>query len=156
VTRLRPEIRALVDGRSLGEVRPDADLATRRFELASEHLESGRDNRRAERLGAARSAFYEAIWYALLALQAAWGLRVIAADEEGQHVVLMRFGERELRDSPEEREAGRSLDAFRQMRNQQMYRQPSSAGLGDLPRLAARVVEAARRRLDDTSPDRSD
>jgi hypothetical protein len=144
---LRPEVNRLVDGRSLGAVPADHDLAMRRFALAREHIESGRSNRRARRFGAARSAFYEAIWYALLALQAEWGLKVVAAREEGQHVVVMRFGEQELRDSAEEREAGRSLDAFRQMRNQQMYRQPTSADLGELPRQATRVVEAVGRRL---------
>lgn len=147
IDELRPEVRGLVNGRDLGRERPDPTLAERRIALAEEHLESGRANRQARRFGAARSAFYEAIWYSLLALLATWGLKVVAADEEGKHVVLMKFGRNELRDSGPEREAGEALDAYRAMRNQQMYRQPTETELGLLPKHSLRVVEAVRSRL---------
>lgn len=138
----------MVDGHDLQKVQPDHGLAEQRLAMAEEHLASGRANRKEKRLGAARSAFYEAIWYGLLALLAAWGLRLVADREEGKHVVLMKFGRNELRDSEAEREAGAALDAYRALRNQQMYRQPGDAGLGQMPKHAIEVVRAAKSRLD--------
>lgn len=143
----RPEIQPLVDGRRLASVKPDIGLARARLAAAEEHLESGRDSRRSERNAAARSAFYEAIWYALMALLAGFGLELRAKGEEGQHAVLMAFGEAELRETPEEREAGGSLDAIRAQRNQQMYRVPGTTALGSLPKVAIDVVGAVDRRL---------
>lgn len=140
-------MQALVNGHDLRPVQPDPALAEQRLAMAEEHLASGRANRRDNRLGAARSAFYEAIWYALLALLAAWGLRLVADGEEGKHVILMKFGRNELRNTEAEREAGAALDAYRALRNQQMYRQPGGAGLGEMPKHAIAVVEAAKLRL---------
>lgn len=137
----------MVDGRRLAPIQPDDQLARARLAAADEHLESGRDSRKKHRDSAARSAFYEAIWYALMALLAAFGLKLRGEGEEGKHVVLMEFGTAELRDTPEEREAGTMLDAIRTQRNQQMYRAPDSSTLGLLPKVAVDVVEAARRRI---------
>lgn len=93
---LRREARNMVNGHDLQKVQPDRGLAEQRLAMAEEHLASGRANRKEKRVGAARSAFYEAIWYALLALLGAEGLRLVADREDGNHVVLMKFGRCEL------------------------------------------------------------
>ncbi|MEX1163738.1 MAG: hypothetical protein WEB03_09165 [Nitriliruptor sp.] len=68
--------------------------------------------------------------------------------EDGQHVAVMQFGEAELRDSPEELEAGKALDAIRVQRNANHYRM-ASPRLGVVPRIAGIVVRAARSRIGD-------
>lgn len=150
--RFRPEVRQLIDGVSLSQVQfPDDALAGVRLEVAREHYESARAARSAQRLNAARSAYYESIWYALQAMLASFGLRLEARNEEGQHAVLMRFGRAELRDNADEVEAAAMLDGYRSERNQQMYRHPTDTGLGRLPKHAGVVVDAVARRLGDES-----
>lgn len=146
--RVRPEVRALIDGTTLSQgPSPDEGLARIRLDVANEHLRSARSARRDGLFNAARSAYYEAIWYALQALLAWFALRLEARNEEGQHAVLMRFGRAELRDTIEETQAAGMIDAYRAERNQQMYRHPTNTGLGDLPRHAGTVVDAVARRL---------
>ena len=150
MTRFRPEVRQLIDGMSLSQVQaPDDALASVRLEVAREHLDSARAARSAQRFNAARSAYYESIWYALQAMLASFGLRLEARNEEGQHAVLMRFGRAELRDNADEVDAAAMLDGYRNERNQQMYRHPTDTGLGMLPKHADVVVSAVSSRLGD-------
>lgn len=71
-----------------------------------------------------------------------------ASGEDGKHALTMQFGAAELRDSAEELDAGVQLEAIRQQRNQNHYRQASSR-LGLVPKVAHAVVSAAKRRVPD-------
>lgn len=146
---LRPEVRALI-GQLLQPRRPDHDAALQLIEQAEGRLEAGRILRKAKQDLTAHDAFYSAIWDALRAVMEELGLQLAGKKgEDGQHVAVMQFGEAELRDSPDELDAGKSLDAIRVQRNANHYRR-ASARLGAVPKIAGIVVGAARARIGDS------
>lgn len=145
--KLRPEVRALLSNGVLRQERSDHDWALQLVQQAEEYLESAHADRDADRNLAAIDGYYQAIWDSLRAMLADLGLSIARGrGEDGKHVATMQFGEAELRDTKEEMEAGVQLEPIRQQRNQNHYRH-ASRRLGLIPKVAQRVVDAARRRV---------